>query len=116
MAGAAARSGASRVAKPNSFDKNTIFCISVLVNERVTSTEVVRRFGDLLAEIRYGGKSVTVTKNGEPVAELRPAPEARRCTLREFVAAWAEPDEDDSFAVDLEAVNAADQPPASPWD
>jgi len=86
------------------------------MSDRLTSTEVVRRFGDILAEVRHGGRTITVTKNGEPVAELRPAEEARRCTLREFAECWADESNDESFADDLAVVNAADQPAASPWD
>ena len=36
----------------------------------MTSTEVVRRFGDVLAAVKHGGETVVVTKNGEPVADI----------------------------------------------
>ena len=82
----------------------------------MSSTEVARRFGEILAVVKHGGKSVVVTKNGEPVAELRPLDAAAvTCTLREFAECWkAEPD--DVFADDLATVNAADVPAANPWD
>jgi prevent-host-death family protein len=89
------------------------------VTEKMTSTEVARRFGDVLAEVKHGGRSVLVTKNGEAVAELRPigggAPD---CTLEEFVQAWEELalSSDDAFAEDLASVNASDQPASNPWD
>ena len=38
---------------------------------------------------RYGGRVFTVTKNGEVVAEIRPAEESRLCTLREFAQVWS---------------------------
>lgn len=89
------------------------------MSDEMTSTEVARRFGDVLAEVKHGRRSVVVTKNGEPVAELRPVgPAASGCTLREFAEAWdagrSEPH--DSFADDLAAVNASDHPAANPWE
>lgn len=85
----------------------------------MTSTEVVRRFGDVLAEIKHGGKSIVVTKSGEAVAELRPVVAPRGCNLREFAELWGarnmDDDDGDRFAEDLATVNSADQPGANPW-
>lgn len=84
----------------------------------MTSTEVARRFGDVLAEIKYGGRSILVTKSGEAVAELRPVEAPRSCTLREFARLWeiVGEEDDDCFAEDLAVINSSDQPAANPWD
>ena len=81
----------------------------------ITATEAARRFGDLLAEIKHGGGSVEITKNGESVATLQPLRRAGGMTLKEFAGLWKGTADDHSFADDLERINAADQPPANPW-
>lgn len=100
------------------FDIITILRKIVTVRESMTSTEVARRFGDVLAAVKYGGESILVTKNGEPVAELRPFGEVPTCTLRSFVERWESgaADTDEAFADDLAAVNARDQPAENPWE
>ena len=42
------------------------------MESRLTSTEVARRFGDILAEVKHAGTTIVVMKNGEPVAQLKP--------------------------------------------
>ena len=58
------------------------------MSEVLTATELARRFGDVLAEVRHTGKAIPVTKNGQPVAELRPFDSPKTCSLREFAEAW----------------------------
>ncbi|MBA3421318.1 MAG: type II toxin-antitoxin system Phd/YefM family antitoxin [Thermoleophilaceae bacterium] len=41
--------------------------------ERITATEASRNFSELLNRARYGGESFLVERNGEAVAEIRPA-------------------------------------------
>lgn len=83
---------------------------------KITSTEAARRFGDLLAEVRYGKIEVVITKNGEPVAELRPHAAEKTMCLRKFVEFWREEKEaDGTFADDLERVKAGDYPVKNPW-
>jgi prevent-host-death family protein len=82
----------------------------------VTTTELARRLGDLLARVRYRHESFIVERNGKPVAKLAPANEMTPPALSEALAAWtgAAP-ADPSFAADLERVGAADTPPRNPW-
>ncbi len=82
----------------------------------VTSTELARNLGDVLARVRYRRESFVIERNGTPVARLIPI-EGDAPTLVEAVMAWttAAP-HDAGFADDLERVNAADQPPVNPWD
>ncbi|NOX99164.1 MAG: type II toxin-antitoxin system prevent-host-death family antitoxin [Verrucomicrobia bacterium] len=85
----------------------------------ITSTEAARRFGDLLAEIRYGGGVAVITKNGEPVAELRPHGKEKSMCLQDFVTFWNEEHASltrGNFADDLQKVKAADLPAENPWE
>jgi len=86
------------------------------MEHRISSTDLVRRLGDVLARVRYLGDSFTVERSGDPVARLVPLPGASPTTLREAFAAWAETGEPDpDFADALERVNAAGQPPEDAW-
>jgi prevent-host-death family protein len=86
------------------------------MEHRISSTELVRRLGDVLARVRYLGDSFTVERSGDPVARLVPLPGASPTTLREAFAAWVEAGEPDpDFADALERVNAADHPPEDAW-
>jgi antitoxin (DNA-binding transcriptional repressor) of toxin-antitoxin stability system len=83
----------------------------------ISATELVRSLGDVLSRIRYRGESFLVERNGAPVARLEPAAGTAPSTLGSALAAWrAITMPDPAFAEDLARVNAADQPPASPWD
>jgi antitoxin (DNA-binding transcriptional repressor) of toxin-antitoxin stability system len=82
----------------------------------VSSTELARNLGDVLARVRYRGQTFLVRKNGKVIARLEPAGPSGRATLQEAFAAWvsaAAPDP--GFADDLERVNLADTPGANPW-
>jgi prevent-host-death family protein len=86
------------------------------MEHRISSTDLARRLGDVLARVRYLGDSFTIERSGDPIARLVPLPEASPTTLREAFRAWAEAGEPDgSFADDLERVIAADQPPEDSW-
>jgi prevent-host-death family protein len=86
------------------------------MEHRISSTELVRRLGDVLSRVRYLGDSFTVERSGDPVARLVPVPGASATTLREALAAWSETGEPDlGFADAMERVNAADQPPEDAW-
>ena len=41
--------------------------------ERITATQASRNFSNILNRARYGGESFLVERNGEAVAEIRPA-------------------------------------------
>ena len=56
-----------------------------------------------------------ITRSEEPIAELGPAAGSRRATWGELVKALEGLPHDESFAADLEKVNASDQVPANPW-
>lgn len=86
------------------------------MEHRISATELARRVGDVLGRVRYRGDSFLVERNGEVVARVVPAVEHPVTTLRELAGAWLRGrSEDDTFADDLERVNAADLPPENPW-
>ena len=82
----------------------------------VSSTELARNLGDVLARVRYRGQTFLVRKNGKAIARIEPASPPEAATLREAFAAWvsaAAPDP--KFADDLERVSLADAPGTNPW-
>jgi prevent-host-death family protein len=83
----------------------------------VSATELARKLGDYLARVRYRRESFVVEKNGKAVARVIPAGNPEPVPLSRALAIWcAAGAPDPSFADDLEAVGAADVPPATPWD
>jgi prevent-host-death family protein len=55
---------------------------------RITATELARNLSDILNRVRYRGESFSVVKNGELVAEIKPAPAAKPMTWGDFVQLW----------------------------
>lgn len=85
------------------------------MESRVSSTDLARKLGDILARVRYRNESFVVVKNGVPVARVVPVEERSPATLAEALAAWTSGPRDPTFADDLERVNALDEPPTDPW-
>jgi prevent-host-death family protein len=86
------------------------------MEHRISSTELVRRLGDVLSRVRYRGDSFTIERSGDPIARLVPLPGASPTTVREAFAAWTEAGElEAAFADALDLVSAADQPPDDAW-
>jgi antitoxin (DNA-binding transcriptional repressor) of toxin-antitoxin stability system len=85
---------------------------------RVSATEAVRTFSDLLNRIRYRGEEFVVERGGEPVCRMMPATAAQRLTLRELLALLQEiPLPDPDFAADVRlAVRRQGRPPGSAWE
>lgn len=84
---------------------------------RVSATDAVRTFSDLLNRIRYRGEEFVVERGGEAVCRMAPATAAVRLTLRELAALLGQaPRPDDRFAADVgRAVKAQGRLPRSPW-
>ena len=86
------------------------------MEHRISSTDLVRRIGDILSRVRFLGDSFTIERSGDAVARLVPMPDASPIGVREAFAAWAEAGEPDpGFAEALERVSDADQPPGDAW-
>lgn len=85
--------------------------------ERVSATEAVRSFSDLLNRIRYRGEEFVVERGGEAVCRMTPAASPRRATGRELATVLRDlPHPDAGFARDVRAgVKRQGRAPASRW-
>ena len=87
------------------------------MSERITATEAVRNFSDVLNRVRYQGRTFLILRNGEEVGVLSPVSQQPRTTFRELVRKVRKlglPDED--FASDLESIRReGSKPPEDPW-
>ena len=69
---------------------------------RVSATEAVRTFSDLLNRIRYRGEEFVVERGGEPVCRMAPAAPVKRLTLRDLTSLLREiPVPDGAYASDV---------------
>ena len=84
---------------------------------RVSATEAVRTFSDLLNRIRYRGEEFVVERAGEPVCRMSPAAPARTLSLRDLASLLREiPKPDPGYAsVVRGAVRRQGRSPRSPW-
>ena len=81
----------------------------------ITSTEVARHLGDVLARVKHTGEIFIVTKSDKPLARLTPIRSMKRGRGIEIMEALARLPHDPDFAGDLEKVNQMDRPPINPW-
>lgn len=88
------------------------------MSSKVSATEAVRTFSDLLNRIRYRGEEFVVERGGEPICRMTPALAARRLTFRELVSILQDlPEADAGFASDVRAaVRRQGRPPRSAWE
>ena len=84
---------------------------------RVSATQAVRTFSDLLNRIRYRGEEFVVERAGEAVCRMTPATLPRRLTLRELASLLRQiPSPDPDYASDVRrAVRNQGRVPRSPW-
>jgi antitoxin (DNA-binding transcriptional repressor) of toxin-antitoxin stability system len=86
------------------------------MKSEISSTEVVRNFGDCLARIKHRNETFVITKSNKPVAELRPIASEEPCgTLGDLLRLWIRNPDDVTFADDLERANSKDIPESDPW-
>jgi antitoxin (DNA-binding transcriptional repressor) of toxin-antitoxin stability system len=87
------------------------------MESRVSATEAVRGFSELLNRIRYRGEEFVVERGGEAICRMTPATGQRRLTLAELVRVIRElPLPDRSYAADVRrAVKRQGRMPGSPW-
>lgn len=79
----------------------------------ISATEASRRFSDMLDAVA-AGETVTVTRGGQPIAEISPARHRTGRDLRLALAVTSQPDE--TFETDIaEAVAALDHDGGDPW-
>jgi len=84
---------------------------------RVSATEAVRTFSDLLNRIRYRGEEFVVERAGEAVCRMTPASSPNGLSFRDLAALLREtPAVDVRFASDVrQAVRRQGRLPRSPW-
>jgi antitoxin (DNA-binding transcriptional repressor) of toxin-antitoxin stability system len=84
---------------------------------RVSATEAVRTFSDLLNRIRYRGEEFVVERAGEPVCRMTPTAPAKTLRLRDLVSLLREIRKPDpGYASDVRrAARSQGRPPRSPW-
>jgi antitoxin (DNA-binding transcriptional repressor) of toxin-antitoxin stability system len=87
------------------------------VSTRVSATEAVRTFSDLLNRIRYRGEEFVIERAGEPVCRMTPAAPPRRLTMKELASLLRElPEIDAGFASDVRrARRSRGRLPGSSW-
>jgi antitoxin (DNA-binding transcriptional repressor) of toxin-antitoxin stability system len=84
---------------------------------KVTATEAVRTFSDLLNRIRYRGEEFVVERAGEPVCRMTPAGPVKALTFRDLASLLREiPTPDAGYAADVRrAARSQGRPPRLPW-
>jgi antitoxin (DNA-binding transcriptional repressor) of toxin-antitoxin stability system len=84
---------------------------------RVSATDAVRAFSDLLNRIRYRGEEFVVERAGEPICRMTPAAPAKTLTVRDLAALLREmPKPDAGYASDVRrAARSQGRPPRSSW-
>jgi len=85
------------------------------MEKRITATQAVRDFSELLNKIKFKGDRYIIERSGKPVARMEPVREAKKAkTLKELKSLLKElprlDEELDAFAADLEGIRK-DQPP-----
>lgn len=84
---------------------------------RITASDLARRLGDILGQVRYRGDVFLVERHNRPIARITPVANAESPSVRDALAAWTgagEPDSD--FAEVLDLVGKMDAPARDPWD
>lgn len=83
---------------------------------RVSATEAVRAFSDLLNRIRYRGEEFVVERAGEPVCCMTPAAPVKRLIWRDLASLLREiPKPDPGYASEVRrAARSQGRPPRSP--
>jgi antitoxin (DNA-binding transcriptional repressor) of toxin-antitoxin stability system len=89
--------------------------------KKLTVTEAVRNFSEILGRVRFKGERFVLLKGGKPVAELAPTDAAAPVRLGDLPAILdalphLEPDDAERFDNDLESARGATgAAPAPPW-
>jgi antitoxin (DNA-binding transcriptional repressor) of toxin-antitoxin stability system len=87
------------------------------MSRKVSATEAVRTFSDILNRIRYRGEEFIVERAGEPVCRMTPASPPRSLTLRELASLMRDiPKTDEAYASAVQrAARSQGRLPRSPW-
>jgi antitoxin (DNA-binding transcriptional repressor) of toxin-antitoxin stability system len=78
---------------------------------KITATELSRNLSDILNRVRYKGEAFAIERNGQTIAELRPAEERPRATMHTLAEIMRKYSPGDlSFADDLEEIQRSQGP------
>ena len=85
------------------------------MKKRITATQAVRDFSELLNRIRFNGDHYIIERSGKPVALMEPVKEPKKeKRLKELKSSLKElprlNEELDAFADDLEAISSSHSP------
>ena len=71
-------------------------CKSDFMTLRISATETVRRFSELMNRVRYRGESFVVERGGKPICEILPAqpPKFSGRELADLLRSLPKPDEE----------------------
>jgi antitoxin (DNA-binding transcriptional repressor) of toxin-antitoxin stability system len=87
---------------------------------KITATELARNLSDILNRVRYKGESFRIERNGEFIAEIKPAAPDKAITVAEFVQLLKSlPKPDPGFWDDVEEAHRlmnGPLPEPPPWD
>ncbi len=91
-----------------------------MIERAISVTDAVRNFSDLINRAYYRRESVTLIRNGVPVARLTP-PVAVTLAARELAESWPtlphlDADEAEAFADDLAEARRALPGATDPWE
>jgi antitoxin (DNA-binding transcriptional repressor) of toxin-antitoxin stability system len=92
------------------------------MRRKLTVTEAVRNFSDVLGRVRFKGERCILLKGGKPMAELVPTKAASEVRLGDLPAILEplphlDPEDAHRFAEDLKAARAAvGRALTAPWD
>jgi len=88
----------------------------IIVETRISATEVARKLSDIINRVVYRGEEFIVERGGEPVCKISPVG-PRRYTKAELVEFFkTTPKIDDEYLDILEDITRNQQPvPESPW-
>ena len=87
------------------------------MESRLSATQAVRSFSDLLNRIRYRGEEFVIERGGEAVCRMTPTTAPKRVTGKELLAIIRElPRPDPGFAKDVEdVIKRQGRAPRSRW-
>jgi antitoxin (DNA-binding transcriptional repressor) of toxin-antitoxin stability system len=87
------------------------------MSTRVSATEAVRTFSDLLNRIRYRGEEFVIERGGEPQCRMMPAGPPKRLTMKGLASLMREiPKADAAYSADVRgATRRHGRLPRSPW-
>lgn len=97
--------------------------IGINMDKKVSATEAVRKFSEIMNSVKYKGENYTIVRGGKPVAAIRPVESSLKVKslieLEEMLKVLPKlGDEAHNFERDFRKIleNQPSLPKKSPWD